>query len=94
MIPNKWKESWYYLAVKSLSALLRGITSKLNGDFYYFNCLHSFRTENKLKYHDKVCKNKNICGIVMPSEKNNILEFINIWSQIKCHTFSMLTLNF
>ena len=39
------------------------------------NCLHSFRTENKLKSHEKVYKNKDFCGIVMPSEKENILEF-------------------
>ena len=25
--------------------------------------------------HEKVCKNKDFCGIVMPSEKVNILEF-------------------
>ena len=28
---------------KKLSTLLRGITSKNNGDFYCLNCLHSFR---------------------------------------------------
>ena len=39
------------------------------------NCLHSFRTENKLKSHEKVCENKYFCGIVVPSEKDNILEF-------------------
>ena len=32
MIPNGKK--WHYLAVKSLSALLRGITSKNDGYFY------------------------------------------------------------
>ena len=37
--------------------------------------LHSFRTENKLKSHEKICKNKDFCGTVMPLEKNNILEF-------------------
>ena len=31
-------EKWHYLAVKKLSALLRGITSKNNGDFYCLNC--------------------------------------------------------
>ena len=36
--------------------------------FFCFNCLHSFRTENKLK---KVCKNEDFFG--MPSD--NILEF-------------------
>ena len=34
-----------------------------------------FRTENKLKSHEKVCKNKGFCGILMPSEKDKILEF-------------------
>ena len=38
------------------------------------NCLHSFGTENKLKSHEKVCKNKDFCGMVMPSEKDNILK--------------------
>ena len=42
-------ENWHYLAVKNLSALLRGITSKHEGNFYRLNCFHSFRTENKLK---------------------------------------------
>ena len=42
-------EKWHYLAVKKLSALLRGITSNHKGYFYYSNCFHSFRTENKLK---------------------------------------------
>ena len=39
------------------------------------NCLHSFRRENKLKSHEKVCKNKDFCGILMPSEKDKIWEF-------------------
>ena len=46
MIPNEEKEGWHYLAVKKLSTLLRGITSKHCGDIYYLNYLHSFRTEN------------------------------------------------
>ena len=75
MIPNKEKEGWHYLAVKKLSTLLRGMTSIHHGNFYYLNCLHSVRTENKLKYHEKICKNKDFCGIVIPSEKNNISEF-------------------
>ena len=60
---------------EKLSTLLRGTTLKHHGDFYCLNYLHSFRTENKLKSHEKVCKNKVFWGIVMPSEKENILEF-------------------
>ena len=45
---------WHYLAVRSLSALLRGISSSNNGDFYCFNCFHSYRTLNKLKRHERV----------------------------------------
>ena len=46
MIPNKEKEDHHYLTVKKLSGLLRGITSKYSGDFYFLNCLHSFETKN------------------------------------------------
>ena len=42
------EERWHYLAVKKLSALLRGITSKNSGAYCCLNCLHSFRTKNKL----------------------------------------------
>ena len=56
MIPNNEKEGWHCHAAKKLSALLRGTTSKHHGDFYCLNYLHSFRTENKPKSHEKVCK--------------------------------------
>ena len=75
MILYEEKECWHYLAVTKLSALLRPTTSKHDGDFYCLNCLHSFKIENKLKSYEKVCENKDFCGIVMPSEKYNILEF-------------------
>ena len=52
------RRQWHYLAVKKLPALLREITSKNNGDFYYLICLHSFRTKNKLESHKKSCENK------------------------------------
>ena len=38
-------KKWHYLAVKSISMLLRGITSKHDGDFYCLNCFCFFRTE-------------------------------------------------
>ena len=33
-------DNWNYLAVKSISGLLRGITSNHNGDLHCLNCLH------------------------------------------------------
>ena len=74
MISNKENEGWHYLAVKRLSALLWGITSKHNGKSYCLNFLYSFRTENWLKSYEKVCRNKYL-GSAMPSEKHNILQF-------------------
>ena len=39
----------HYLTAKSLSALLKGVTSNHNGDSYCLNCFHSCRTEKSLK---------------------------------------------
>ena len=39
------------------------------------NCLHSFRTKHKLKSHKKVCENKDLCNVIMPSEETKKLEF-------------------
>ena len=72
---NEEKEGWNYFALKKLSALLRKKTSNHKGNFYYLNCLNSFRTEDKLKIHKKISKNKDFCGAEMQSEKNNILKF-------------------
>ena len=74
MISNREKQ-WHYLAGKGFSTLLRGITSKNNGDFYCLNCLHSFRTKNKLKPHKRACENKDFCNVNMPSDDTKIVEF-------------------
>ena len=58
-----------------LSALLHGTTSKHKSEFYCLNCLHSFRTQNKLESHEKLFKYKDFCGIVMLSERNKTLKF-------------------
>ena len=68
-------ENWHYLAVKSLSILLRGITSNHDGDYYCLNCFHSYRTENKLNAHKKVCENHDYCNIEMPSSNNNLIKY-------------------
>ena len=54
MIPNG--EGWYYLAVKKISGLIRGIVSKYQVDLYCVNCLHSIARKNKRKSHKKYVK--------------------------------------
>ena len=71
MITDK-NNRWGYLAVKSLSELLRGITSSNNGDVYCLNCFHSYRTLNKLKKHERLCNNHDYCHIDMPKEHEKI----------------------
>ena len=62
-------ENWHYLAVRSLSGLLRGISSNHDGDYYCLNCFHSYRTENKLNVHNKHC------NIEMPSPNDIIIKY-------------------
>ena len=80
-------DKWHYIALKSdsidngfnrpirsLSKLFRGITSNNNRDFYCLGCLHSFRTDNALKRHERLCNNHNYCHIEMPIRDNNTLK--------------------
>ena len=76
-------DKWHYMALKSvhtddgfnlpirsLSRLFRGITSNNHGDFYCLGCLHSFRTDNALKKHERLCGNNDYCHVKMPTEDN------------------------
>ena len=54
MISNREKHKvksegrrWQYLAVKELSALLKGTTFIHHDKFYCLNCLHCFTTDKK-----------------------------------------------
>ena len=80
-------EKWHYTALKSeliedgfnrptksLSNLFRGITSNNHGYFYCLNCLHSIRTDNALKNHEKLCENNDYCIVEMPTKLNKILK--------------------
>ena len=65
----------HYLAVKSLFALLRGITGNNNGYFYCLNCFRSYTTENKLKKHKNICENHDYCYVEIAEEDNKILKY-------------------
>ena len=45
-------DGWHYLAVRKISALRKGITSKYDDEMYCLICLHSF------KKITKECENK------------------------------------
>ena len=81
-------EQWHYIDLKcvrtddgfnrpirSLSWLFSGITANHHGDFYCLNCLHSFRTDNPLKRHERLCDNNDYCPVEMPTKNNKTLKY-------------------
>ena len=70
---------WHYLALKSLSALLRGITSNDNGNFYCLNCFHSYSTKRKLEKFENVCNDHDNYYIEM-SKDNKVLKYNHVKS--------------
>ena len=68
-------QKWHYLVVKNVSVLLRGIISNHKEDFYCLNCFHSYRTENKLESHKKICENHDYCHVEMPTKDYNIIKY-------------------
>ena len=63
------------MAVTRLSGLLRGVTGNNNCHFYYLNCFHAYRTENKLEKHKKICENHHYCYAEMPNEDNKMIKY-------------------
>ena len=68
-------KKWHYLAAKSLSALLRVITSKHVGDLYCLFFFHSYSTKNKLKKHERVCNDHDYCYVEMPNEDHKTIKY-------------------
>ena len=101
LIITDGKNNWHYLATKSIPALLRGITSTHNGDFYCLNCFHSYRTLNALKNHEKLCEYHDYFNVKMPDDdkeyisstlrKNSLRVPIIIYADLKwIHVKSVL----
>ena len=74
-LKSEQTEDGFIRPTKNLSRSFKGITSNHKGDLYCLNCLHSFRSYNILKKHEKLCKNNYYCYIEMPTEKNNTLKY-------------------
>ena len=56
---------WCNRPNKSLSKLLRGTSSNHHGDFHCLICYNSYRTENRLKKHEKICNKHDSCPIAV-----------------------------
>ena len=52
------------------------------------NCLHFFRTKNKLESHKQVCENKDFCNVIMTFEDTKVLEF-NHYQKSIFHLFTI-----
>ena len=96
-------DKWHYIALKSvrtddgfnrpirsLSRLFRGITANNNGDFYCLGCLHSFRTDNALKRHERLCGNNYYCHVEMPTKDSKALKYNHGEKSSKRHLQFML----
>ena len=68
--------NWHYHTVKSISGLLRRITSNHNGDFCCLNCFHPYTTEKNLRTHERICNDHEFFHLKMPGEDNKILKYV------------------
>ena len=90
---------WHYVAIESISGLLRGITSTRNGDFYCLNCFYSYRTQKKLKEHEQLCGKHDFCNLKLPDEENKYISSTSgkntlknpfiIYAGLQCLFFNM-----
>ena len=95
------KDKWHYITIKSIPALLRGVTSAHNGDFYCLNCFHSSRTAKKFNEHEELCVKNNFCLIKMPTDdkkyitstpgKNTLKNLFIIYADFECLLYPIST---
>ena len=90
---NKVRRKMALSCRKKLSVLLRGITSKNNGNFYCSNCLHSFRTKQNLNLINEFGEIKNFVLLLCPLKTLKYQNLINIKNLIKHYLLFMQILN-
>ena len=64
--PVLYNGKLYNRPVKSLSRLLKGISSNHKEDFNCLKCFNSYSTEHRLKEHEEICNKSDSCCIIMP----------------------------
>ena len=60
---------------EKITSITKRSKSQHNCNYYCLNCLHLFRTKHKLESVKKVCEDKDIFNVLMPSEGTKILKF-------------------
>ena len=65
----------YNHPIRSFSRLFRGITSNNIGDYYCSDRFHSYRTNNSLKKHERLCDKHDYSHLEMPNEDNKVLKY-------------------
>ena len=75
---NAEERNFHYVWIKELSRLVSSQVSSRNKKLYLCDrCLHFFISKDRLTEHERGCNRFNKCKIVLPTEKDNILEFRN-----------------
>ena len=75
------KGTWHFLALKSIptedgfmrptksfSRLMEGISSENHGEYYCYECFHSFRCKSTLRKHEELCKDHKHCKVTLPTK--------------------------
>lgn len=74
----------HYCWIKNLSAIVRPQLTKHHSKiFLCYRCLNSFKTEEKLTEHKKLCTDKNDCAIEMPTPDTNFVRFKNFKNELE-----------
>ena len=68
-------EKWHFTSAKIETRLFRGVFSKHHNDYYCFDCRQSYRTDNALKRHERLCLNNKDCHVKLPFKNKNILKY-------------------
>lgn len=66
----------HYCWIRNMSRMFASqMTTSNNQIFICERCLHYFYSDDKLKAHIMDCASKNVCGIIMPSDKDKYVSF-------------------
>ena len=74
-LPSALDENGVKRPMKALSKLINGISSSNHGDFYFYGCFHSFRTQATLENHFELCEYNDFCSLEVSKEGKNVIRY-------------------